>query len=106
MSIEFLISIIKVFLVLGLLLTNTILLIWIERIAMEREALSIKWWAIALIPGQLINGFATIAASVVKTIEWRNVVYRVTKRPRGVAIMSSPTLSVAESTSTDSSSYG
>jgi len=82
------------------------LLIWIERIAMEREALSIQWWAIALIPGQLLNGFATIAASVVKTVEWRDVVYRVTKRPRGVAIISSPTLNVSELTSTDSNSYG
>ena len=73
---------------------------------MQRAPLSLGWWAIALIPGQILNGFATIAACVVKEIEWRDVIYRVIERPRGVAMMSSPALNVAKSTSTGPNSPG
>ncbi len=82
------------------------LLIWIERIAMERKPISLQWWAIALIPGQLLNGFATIAACTIKKVEWRDVIYRVTKRPKGVEIMGLQALNVEGLTSTDSNSFG
>ncbi|WP_320667361.1 glycosyltransferase family 2 protein [Prochlorococcus sp. MIT 1307] len=65
------------------------LLVWIEIIAMQRPPLSVWKWAIALFPGQIINGVATIHAFFARKVEWSGVIYKVALKPRGVMLMDS-----------------
>ena len=72
------------------------LLIWIEMIALQRSIHSLRGWLFALLPGQLVNGWATFVASWTQKVEWSNVIYHVTFRPRGVVIMRPQTRSLSE----------
>ena len=74
------------------------LLIWIERIALQKTNQPIWNWAIALLPGQLFDGWATLIALSTRSIEWSGIIYQVTQSPRGVVI-SNPSKSLAEESS-------
>ncbi len=75
------------------------LLVWIEAIAMQRPPHSLLGWAFALLIGQFVNGFATLAALSTNKVEWSEIVYKVTLNPRGVALMTPPKSIDVESTS-------
>ncbi len=66
------------------------LLVWIEAIAQQRPPRSLWGWGRALLLGQLVDGWATLATVFKKKVEWSNVEYQVTDRPRGVALVDSP----------------
>ena len=69
-----------------------VLLVCIEVIALQRRPMSLWGWILALLPGQLIDGLATVLAVVAREVEWSEVVYKVTSKPRGVTLIGSPKL--------------
>ena len=72
------------------------LLLAIEATALERPPRQLGGWLRALLPGQLIDGWATLAAALARQVEWRGVHYRLTRHPKGVVAEAfSPSASVA-----------
>jgi cellulose synthase/poly-beta-1,6-N-acetylglucosamine synthase-like glycosyltransferase len=71
---------------LGLLLT----LHGVEAVVRQRPLRLHKNWLLALAPAQLIHSWAIVAAWWARRVEWRGVVYRVQRRPAGVAILNQP----------------
>jgi len=63
------------------------LLLGIEAVALQRPPRQLRGWIRALLPGQLIDGWATLAAALARRVEWRGVQYRITSNPRGVVAL-------------------
>ncbi len=82
-----------------------VLLLWIESIAMQRSPRSLMGWARALFIGQIVDGWATLNAFLLRKVEWREVIYQVTDWPRGVAPLESPKLFDVRSPSNSSGSF-
>ncbi len=63
------------------------LLTWIEKLALNKKTTSIKNFALALFPGQILNGLSTFSALLAKKVEWRGINYQITLKPKGVQIL-------------------
>ena len=62
------------------------LLCWVDRLVMPSARPQLWGWALGLVPGQVVDGFATLAAMFTRRIEWRGVYYGVRTRPSRVWI--------------------
>ena len=78
------------------------LLIWIELLALNHKPKSTIQFAIALLIGQILNGWSTLIAIFTKKVEWRGINYRITLRPRGVQILNDSSSNHTESSLIDS----
>ncbi len=63
------------------------LLCWIERLMQPEDRPHWLGWGMGLVPGQLVDGAATLAALLVRRISWRGVDYVVRFHPSRVMIL-------------------
>ena len=63
------------------------LLCWIERLMQPEDRPHWLGWGMGLVPGQLVDGAATLAALLVRRISWRGVDYVVRFEPSRVMIL-------------------
>jgi len=63
------------------------LLCWIERLMQPEDRPHWLGWGMGLVPGQLVDGAATLAALLVRRISWRGVDYVVRFDPSRVMIL-------------------
>lgn len=63
------------------------LLCWIEQLIQPQVSPHWLGWAVGLVPGQLVDGAATLAALLVRRISWRGVDYLVRFHPSRVTIL-------------------
>ena len=63
------------------------LLCWIEQLMQPKGSSHWLGWAVGLVPGQLVDGAATLAALLVRRISWRGVDYLVRFHPSRVTIL-------------------
>ncbi len=63
------------------------LLCWVDQLVQPAFRPKILGWAAGLMPGQLVDAVATLAALLTRRISWRGVDYAVRKRPSRVWIL-------------------
>lgn len=64
------------------------LLVWIERLVQPGRRSNWLGWCLGLLPGQVVDGVATVMAQLSRRVEWRGVEYAVETRPTsGVRIL-------------------
>ena len=63
------------------------LLCWVEQLVQPASNPRLLGWLVGLMPGQLVDGVATLAALLTRRISWRGVDYAVSMRPSRVRIL-------------------
>ena len=63
------------------------LLCWVEQLVQPASSHRLLGWFVGLMPGQLVDGVATLAALLTRRISWRGVDYAVRMRPSRVRIL-------------------
>ena len=63
------------------------LLCWVDQLVQPASRPKILGWAAGLMPGQLVDAVATLAALLTRRISWRGVDYAVRMRPSRVRIL-------------------
>jgi hypothetical protein len=64
------------------------LLVWIERLVQPGRRAHGLGWCLGLLPGQVVDGVATLMALLTRRVEWRGVEYAVEARsPSGVRLV-------------------
>ena len=63
------------------------LLCWVEQLVQPASSPRLLGWLLGLMPGQLVDGVATLAALLTRRISWRGVDYAVSMRPSRVRIL-------------------
>ena len=63
------------------------LLCWVEQLVQPASSPRLLGWLVGLMPGQFVDGVATLAALLTRRISWRGVVYAVRMRPSRVWIL-------------------
>jgi hypothetical protein len=63
-------------------------LVWIEHLVQPGRRSHGLGWCLGLLPGQVVDGVATLMALLTRRVEWRGVEYAVEARsPSGVRLL-------------------